>query len=382
MSRSSLIIVMALVLLIAVPAGTVVAQVPVQISADVLEGEGTAVIWDDAALSDAITFTMTGVTAPAAGTAYEGWLVSDDGTVKLSTGIITVEADGSVDSTFDSSSEGNTGQNLIHNYDKALITVEPVPDADPGPSGAVAFSAQIPAGAMAHIRHLLTNWPPGTTAGILTNLQTNLEGAILHTNLAKNADTLDLKRLHTHHVINAIEGEGGDNYDISFGDPAGDGIGVLAHAALRLHAGLAEAAAVDDATIALHAALVEAYGANAELWAGLARDQALKVLASNLSLADIYLGPGADTVLTLLEAALNGIEGGAGGTKQAYVEAQLMATYVLEAGAATTVGASAPGTVGDPSIPLLAQIALIASVIFLGAGGLLALKGRRSRAGA
>ncbi len=382
MSRSSLIIVMALVLLIAVPAGTVVAQVPVQISADVLEGEGTAVIWDDAALSDAITFTMTGVTAPAAGTAYEGWLVSDDGTVKLSTGIITVEADGSVDSTFDSSSEGNTGQNLIHNYDKALITVEPVPDADPGPSGAVAFSAQIPAGAMAHIRHLLTNWPPGTTAGILTNLQTNLEGAILHTNLAKNADTLDLKRLHTHHVINAIEGEGGDNYDISSGDPAGDGIGVLAHAALRLHAGLAEAAAVDDATIALHAALVEAYGANAELWAGLARDQALKVLASNLSLADIYLGPGADTVLTLLEAALNGIEGGAGGTKQAYVEAQLMATYVLEAGAATTVGASAPGTVGDPSIPLLAQIALIASVIFLGAGGLLALKGRRSRAGA
>ena len=273
MSRSSLIIVMALVLLIAVPAGTVVAQVPVQISADVLEGEGTAVIWDDAALSDAITFTMTGVTAPAAGTAYEGWLVSDDGTVKLSTGIITVEADGSGDSTFDSSSEGNTGQNLIHNYDKALITVEPVPDADPGPSGAVAFSAQIPAGAMAHIRHLLTNWPPGTTAGILTNLQTNLEGAILHTNLAKNADTLDLKRLHTHHVINAIEGEGGDNYDISFGDPAGDGIGVLAHAALRLHAGLAEAAAVDDATIALHAALVEAYGANAELWAGLARDQ-------------------------------------------------------------------------------------------------------------
>jgi len=371
---------MALALLIAVPAGTAVAQVPVAISADVLEGEGTAVIWDDAALSDAITFTMTGVTSPAAGTAYEGWLVSDDGTVKLSTGIITVEADGSVDSTFDSSSEGNTGQNLIHNYDKALITVEPVPDADPGPSGVVAFSAQIPAATMAHIRHLLTNWPPGTDAGILTNLQTTLGGAIFHANLAKNSDTLDAKILHIHHVINAIEGESGTNFDISFGDPAGDGISVLAHATDRKHAGFAASTDVDNAALAAQAALVEASGANASAATGLARDQALKVLTSNLSLANIYLGPGANTVLTLLDAALNGIEGGAGGAKQAYVDAQLMATYELVAGSATTIVAPPPETVGDPTIPLVAQIVLIVSVIFLGAGGLLALKGRRSRA--
>ena len=367
-----MIILMALVLLVAVPVGTAVAQA--------FEGEGTAVIWDDAALSDAITFTMTGVTSPAAGTAYEGWLVSDDGTVKLSTGIITVAADGSVDDTFDSSSEGNTGQNLIHNYDKVLITVEPVPDSDPGPSGVVAFSAQIPAATMAHIRHLLTDWPEGTGVGILTNLQTNLEGAIFHANLAKNSDTLDAKIPQTHHVINAIEGDGGANYDIAFGDLAGDSIGVLRHAADRSHAGFAASTDVDDAALAAQAALVEASGANASAAAGLARDQALKVLTSNLSLANIFLGPGANTVLTLLDTALNGIEGGDGGAKQAYVDAQLMATYVLEAGAATTVVAPPPETVGDPTIPLLAQIVLITSVIFLGAGGLLALKGRRSRA--
>jgi hypothetical protein len=374
MSRLSLIVLMALALLIAVPAGAALAQ------GDVLEGEGTAVIWGDAALSDAVTFAMTGVTPPATGTAYEGWLVSDDGTVKLSTGIITVGDDGSVNHSFDSNSTGNTGQNLIANYDKVLITVEPVPDSNAGPSGVVAFSAQIPAGAIAHIRHLLADWPPGSGVGILTNLQTNLEGAILHANLAKNSDTLALKVLHTRRVINAIEGDGGANYDASSGDPAGDGTGVLAHASDRKHAGFASATAVDNATIAAHAALVDTYGTTAELSAGLARDQALKVLASNLSLANIYLGPGANTVLTLLDVALNGIEGGDGGAKQAYVEAQLMATYELVPGAATTIVAPPPGTVGDPTIPLLAQIALIASVLFLGAGGLLALKGRRSRA--
>ena len=377
MSRSRLIILMALVLLVAVPAGTAVAQ-------DALEGAGTAVISDtehtderaDPSLSSTLTINMTGVTAPATGTVYEGWLVSDDGSVKLSTGILTV---GGLDASIHHHYYSPTGQNLIHNYDKVVITVEPVPDPDPGPSGVVAFSAQIPAGAMAHIRHLLTNWPPGSDAGILTNLQTNLAGAVLHANLAKNSDTLELKQLHTHHVINAIEGESGANYDISFGDPAGDGIGVLAHAVDRKHAGFAETAAPVNTTIAAHGALVETYGANAGTWAGLARDQALKVLASSLNIADIYIGPGANSVISLLDAALNGIEGGDGGAMQAYVEAQLMATYEFEAGLVTTVSAAPPETVGDPSVPLLAQIALIASVILLAAGGLLALKGRRSR---
>ena len=380
MSRSRVILLMALVLLVALPAGTAVAQEPTLISADVLEGEGTAVIWDDAALSDAITFTMTGVTFPATGTVYEGWLVSDDGTVKLSTGILTVGLDASIDHSFDSNSVGYTGENLIHNYDKAVITVEPVPDPDPGPSSALAFSAQIPAGAMAHIRHLVSDWPPGSGVGILSNLQTNLAGALLHANLAKNSATLELKQLHTHHAINAIEGENGANYDIAFGDPAGDGIGVLAYAVDRKHAGFAEATDPENATVAAHGALVETYGANAGIWAELARDQGLKVLASSLNIADIYLGPGANSVISLLDAALNGIEGGDGGAMQAYVEAQLMATYQFEAGVATTVSPGPPGSVGDPSVPLLAQIALIASVMLLAAGGLLALKGRRSRA--
>ena len=133
-------------------------------------------------------------------------------------------------------------------------------------------------------------------------------------------------KLHIHHVINIIEGEDGDNYDGSFGNP-GDGIGVLLHAQDRKHASFASNSAPGDAAIAEHSKLVEAYGANAENWSILARDHALGVL--NL---DSLVGAQtqAGTVGALLQDARAGIDAtGQGGAEQAYVEAQLMATYTL-----------------------------------------------------
>ena len=60
MSRSKFILVLALLLLLAVPIGFF-AQTPELISAQTPEGTGTAVIFDDQALSDGIIFTMAGV---------------------------------------------------------------------------------------------------------------------------------------------------------------------------------------------------------------------------------------------------------------------------------------------------------------------------------
>ena len=85
MSRSKFILVLALLFLLAVSA-TLLAQTPGLISAQTPEGTGTAVVFDDQGLSDGIVFTMTGVTAPAEGKEYVGWLVSDDGSKKLNTG--------------------------------------------------------------------------------------------------------------------------------------------------------------------------------------------------------------------------------------------------------------------------------------------------------
>ncbi len=629
MLKSKMTILMAPVLLMAVLVGAVLAQesVPVQISA--LAGEGTVVIWDDVALSDAITFAMTGVTPAAAGTSYEGW-VKTGSTVK-STGVMTVKADGSIDYTFGSGKQvlvplkelnssgqsgwavvtvnpndasqtdialtlstgtlqtelvhihtgqcgsslggvahgltsfdggsggsittvdatlislrtggfaintheagnasnytacgnipteagsitfalnemsnsgssgwatliadgsqtdvvlnisagvlptelvhihggqcgatlagvehgltsfgggsggsfttvnaslsslrnggfavnthqagspgvytncGNipagdsvySGENLIHNYDEVVITIEPVPDNDPGPSGVVAFSAGIDASPITHIRHLLSDWP-GAPGGILGNLQTQLDVAILHASLARNQDTIAGLHQHLEHVVNIIEGTDGPNFGDLDGDGSaqnpGDGTGVLSHAVDRKHAGFAAGGLSETSNVVIHSALVDEFGMNAHTWAGNARDQALAALGtSNLSLAKIFLfggtdPAGANTVVTLLDAARNGSDvTGEGGAAQAYVEAQLMATYTFQVGppagapdptptptpqpTATPVpdDIGPPVSVGDTTIPLIAQIGLALSLVILAGGGVLVLRGRRSR---
>jgi len=386
MFRFKIAIVFAMLALVTLPAGLAQAQD---------ETTGTAVIWDNLALSDAITYAMANVTAPAEGSVLVGWLVSDDDETKLNTGAMTVATDGSISHSYTSP----TGQNLIHTNDKVIITLEAAADAEAAsPQGPAMFSHLIPADGIAHIRHLLTNWPPGADNGILTDLKKQLDTAIQHANLAKNSTTLDALRSHAHNAINIIEGTDGANYDASFGDP-GDGLGVLAHAANRKHGPFASGAAAGDAVIVAGALLVDVTGKNAADWATLARDIALNdVLATdNIALAKIFLGPGANSVISTLEAARNGFDAdddgtiesiaGEGGAEQAYVQAQLMATFTLLPGPPPTpAGAGAVGpsiglpSVGDASVPPLAQFGLIAAIVLLGAGGALIFRERRSRA--
>ena len=376
-------------LLMAVPAAVV------QADDHALASIGTAVISDSAhdsavATNGTISYILTGLTPPPADKALEGWLISDDGSVKLSTGIIEVADDGSVHQHYTSP----TGEDLIAGYDKVVITEEPVPDSDPGPSDVALYSHAIPSGAMTHIRHLLVIWPPpDATKGILTHLKDQLDVAIVHANLAKNSTDLDTVKLHTHHVINILEGMEGANYDASFGDP-GDGFGALNHAADRKHGPFAASAATGDAVVVAGAALVDTTGKNAEDWATLARDTAVNsvLTATTMTLAQVFIGPGANSIISNLEAARNGFDtdadgaiesiAGEGGAAQAYVEAQKMATYTLTAGPPPTVvvpPVDTPG-VGDPSIPRLAKLALIAGLVLLAGGSALLVRSRRLRA--
>ncbi|PKB62878.1 MAG: hypothetical protein BZY67_03075 [SAR202 cluster bacterium Io17-Chloro-G1] len=422
MSRSKFILLLALLTLLAVPVA-VEAQTPTQpvlTSAGSLAGTGTAVIWDDQSLSDSITTSMAGVTPPAEGTAYEGWLVSDDGEAEMSVGIMSVANDGSISHTFGSASEGYTGENLIAGFNTFVITVESVPDDDPGASSNVAFGYSVPLDGIAHVRHLLSDWPSGSGVGIMTNLKAQLDIAINYAELAAASDTIEDVHSQMHLVVNVIEGAEGANYDASLSD-SGDGIGVIAYAQDSKHGSLAATAVPDDTVIGEHALLVEASGANVENWANEARDIALTVIGtSNLELAKIFVGPGGRTVVSTLIAARNGFDAdgdgtvgsGAseGGANQAYVEAQLMATYTLAPGTPVQVvptpapeptavptpapeptavptpvpaalQPTAPGLpgVGDDSVPIVAQLALLAAVVLLGTGGIFMVRGRRSK---
>ena len=138
-------------LLLALPVGTGLAQ---------SEFEGSAVIWDDEALSDAITYSMKNVPAPSNGTELVGWLLTDDKETKLSTGPMELSG-GEISHTFDSDSSRYTGENLVRAYSLLVITEESA-GADPdAPAGPPVYHYELPAAALAQIRQLLADLAGG-----------------------------------------------------------------------------------------------------------------------------------------------------------------------------------------------------------------------------
>ena len=329
---------------------------------------------------------------------YEGWLVSDDGSTKQSTGIMTVGDDGNITQTFMSmytetddpeGMTGPTGENLFAMFDKFLVTIEPVPDDDPGPSDMIAYSDNIPAEALPHIRHLLyslegnpaymSGFHEGTPKGIAVGLREQTAIALAQARLSMNATTLADAHSYAEQVVNVIEGMTGANYGDLDGDGAtenpGDGFGVLGYATdAALHSGLSQAGVADDMRIAMYGDEVAASANNVMDWATNARDVTMRALGSSdlLIAATLYM----PTVESLLDKSLNGADGdGQGGAMQAYGAAQDMGTYEPVAAEVPMVGPKPP-SVGDPNVPTMALVVLVV-------GALLAVSGiyiyRRSR---
>jgi hypothetical protein len=329
-------------------------------------GSGTAVISDGTGLSSRITYTMTGMRRLGPEQAYEGWLVNSGSGTMLSTGVMRPTIQGEINHTFNSP----TGENLIANYNQVVISVEPVPDPAPAePSDMKPFSHTIPGGAMTNIRNLVVSWPEGDPTGIAMDMKAQLDVAIQHANLAANATTIEDVMLHTHHVINIIEGEGGPNFDSSFGNP-GDGVGVLTYAQDASQQASA-AAASGDPVVSMHAENVQQASQNVMTWSTQARDQALQILnRTSINIAQTLLAQ----VSGPLQAARNGISAtNMGGAQQAYTQAQMMATYTFPSPQAT-----APG-VGDAAVPVVAQMAIGSALLLMAFGGFLLYRERRSR---
>ena len=339
-----------------------------------------AVISDHKFLSDAITYTMVDLPQPSPGMELVGWLVSNDGSIKLNTGPMGVQPDGSVIHVFDSIDPRYTAENLVHAYDTVVITEETAGANPDAPAGPPVYAHQIPAGAMAHIRHLITSWPPGSNSGILTNLKNQLGLSLEVAHLARNSTTTAGLRKWSEVLINAIEGPEGPNYGDLNGDGTvedfGDGVGVLTHATDRKHAGFAAGAAPDDQLIVFHAKRVEIDGANLEDWASQARDLGLLSLQqADLTMAQLLIA----NALGLLEAALLGRDAdgngtiesvtGEGGAAQAYVEAQLIASYHLD---------SVPAP-PEPPVPPGLQLATLKVRAYVDGRSRLVLQGNSAR---
>ena len=383
MSRSRVLILLGLVLLMIVPVGVALAQA--------FEGSGTGIISDAAALSDRVVINMTDVTPPSQGTFYEGWLVSDDGETKLSLGLMQVRSDGTISHTFVSP----TGENLIDTYNKLVVTVEPDPDPDPAnPSDIISHSNVVSSVVIGNIRNLLVSSSVDTQddEGILTALKGDLDDAILHANLARNSTTLASIRQHLEHTINIIEGGQRDVDGAGGGQNPCDCLGVLTFAnSAMTEAAAAATAGSFDADVVNGASNVQTDAQNVIDLAGQARDIAEQTIGvDSIVVAKLRIGPGANSVISFLEAAKEGFDAngngtiqsisGEGGADQAYVEAQRMATYNIEPGLPIDrgLGTGLP-PVGDTTVPVVARFALIFGMAFLGFGALILVRTRRTR---
>lgn len=352
MSRTKLLILFLVVTIMTIPVGTLLAQTSV--------AKGTAIISDANASSDRVTVALTGMGALADGQAYEGWLVSDDGSATVSLGVMVVDSAGAISHTYTSPG----GDNLLLSYNKFAVTTES--------GGEYAIIDEIPIGSMEHIRHLLID--DGSGSGIIPTLQGQISLASSQATTAKaSANLADLKS-NLQKVVDTISNDGG----------------LISTARKRNHATLATSDA-GDVSVAMKAAanLVEQYGVNVETWATEALAAAETIDGTtDLDVAKVLM----NQVIGALDAAANGI-GTDGGAAQAYVQAQVMATYqvpgrpVYVAPTPTPVPTATPvppveepelPVVGDTSVAKVAQIGLLASLLLLTSGGFILLRSRRS----
>ena len=297
---------------------------------------------------------------------YEGWLVTDGKDRAQSTGILVQDDDGNVSQTYTSTGD-KAGENLFSVFDKFVISIEPVPDPDPGPSANKPYVRLIPASGIAHIRHLAYSWqanPPytagfheGTPKGITVGLREQTWVALVHARLSLGSSGVAAVHQHAEHVVNIIEG-GARDLD-GEGSPVspGDGFGVLNYAVdAAKHAGFSADAVPNDPVITMHGQEVINSANQVHAWAGDARDAAMQALGVTDEAAAKLFIANAETILA------NALDS----SKQAYWSAQNMGTYAFGAEAPAPVPEEPTDPkVGDSSVPGMALAVLLVGAILL-----------------
>ena len=257
------------------------------------------------------------LSVPAEGMQYEAWLIGNEGEQRRSLGLLTQDVNGQFTLTF----VDGQSRNLLAEFDRMEITLEPNPDDSPNASGNVAYASAIPAGALTHIRHLLIslNITPnqiGAITGLMndtTLIKTSAEAMLTAFEAGQTNDA----RANAEAVINLIVGkQDATNYkdwdgNGQINDP-GDGYGLLLNGdqsgyigGVIDHAKLASEAADATDTVKLHGQHVVNSAQNVETWATQLRDLAIQIVqASDLSASEADIR----SAVTLADQMLDGVD--------------------------------------------------------------------------
>ena len=162
---------------------TLVTPVVAVYAEDEVTPVGTAKIQDDKSTNDSVVISLSGVPPASEGSTYSVSLQSPDGKSTLTLGTLTVvlpgvhgviQSTGTVSFTFDSSSGGYDGSNLLATYNRIMVTEEP--------AGTYVYGDSISDGAAKAIKN---------TFDSIATLNSSLDSAVASAKLAQSSTSMD-----------------------------------------------------------------------------------------------------------------------------------------------------------------------------------------------
>ncbi len=308
--------------------------------------DGTASFRDANAASDSLVIDFTGAATLSLGSTYEGWLIDADDN-KLSTGRLGRGP------FLQGEYVSPGGADLLARYSTFVITVEPLEDADPGPSGIISYGAATPGSVLSHISRLVGE------NGEATELRDQAAAALAYAEAAYEAESLADAQANAAMAGGMVDGivtqaressavvgdmlfSGAHRDDENVEDTANDLIDA-ANNVIRLAGEMRDAAASVEAAAS--------------------SDVATKVETENLYLwaNRLYNGTVQDS-----EAEDDPSSGGA---RAVYETAQDLGAFRPALGA--------PPATGDSLVPTVALLALVLGAAFVLSGGLMVFRTRR-----
>ncbi len=245
-----------------------------------------------AALMDQVTISA-GLDLPPENSRYEAWLIDDDNESSRSIGVLKQNDAGQFTLTY----VDPQNKNLLGEYDRMEITLEPNPDDSPNSSRNVVYSSTIPAGSLGHIRHLLvgTEETPNkipVSVGLINNVTLIDQSTKAMADAFASGDKVAM-RSNAEAIVNLIVGKDDpQNYldwdgNGTIDDPS-DGYGLLINGdqagyldGMIHHASYSAAANEATGFIKSHAQHVEICIQNIETWAPELRDIAIRIARSS-----------------------------------------------------------------------------------------------------
>src|SRR5579883_1793388 len=292
--------------------------------------------------TDALKIVVSGLSAPAAGSQYDAWLVDETG--EHTTPLGTLSAQGNLFSLSFVGGSEQPGTNLLGSGNVVEITLEQ--GKVQLPTGKVLLSATFPPKAFVHIKHLLFSFPTtpakiGLLVGLLNQTRLLNAQALALQSLASNGNAAAITCI-AQSIIDISEGQQGSHFQqppASCGSsiPTGDGFGILGTngyaTTAATHASLAATQSDSTANIRLHAGEVEAGTTNITGWVTTIDHDALQLLSNPGDIKSIQ------EIVALANHAFQGVDAngngqvdpgkGEAGAATAYLRGQLMANLTL-----------------------------------------------------